>query len=62
MMRSNVASEADFDRLEVVLIQKYSMEGIGKADDVANAVLFLTSDQAAYVNGALFAVDDGQSA
>lgn len=62
MMRSNVASDAEFVRLETLLTQKYPMERIGTPTDIANAVLFLASDQAAYVNGAMFSVDGGQSA
>ena len=62
MMRSNVTSAEDFEKLEAMLIKKYPMDRIGTPADIANAVLFLASDQAAYVNGALFTVDGGQSA
>jgi len=61
MMRSNVQTEAEFDQLASLLVQKYPMERIGTAADVANAVLFLASQKSAYVNGAAFAVDGGQS-
>jgi 3(or 17)beta-hydroxysteroid dehydrogenase len=62
MMRSNVSSQEEFERLEAMLIQKYPMDRIGTPADIANAVLFLASDKAAFVNGAAFAVDGGQSA
>ena len=62
MMRSNAATAAEFEKLEAMLIRKYPMERIGLPADIANAVLFLASDQASYVNGACFAVDGGQSA
>jgi NAD(P)-dependent dehydrogenase (short-subunit alcohol dehydrogenase family) len=62
MMRSNVASDADFEQMAKVLRDKYAMARIGAPDDVASMVLFLASDQAAYVTGAAFTVDGGQSA
>jgi NAD(P)-dependent dehydrogenase (short-subunit alcohol dehydrogenase family) len=62
MMRSNVASDAEFDALAAMLVKKYPMERLGTAADVANVVLFLASDKAGYVNGAAYAVDGGQSA
>lgn len=62
MMRSNVSSEAQFEALRTMLITKYPMDRIGEPRDIANAVLFLASDQASYVNGVGFAVDGGQSA
>ena len=62
MMRSNVSSQAEFEQLEEMLIQKYPMERLGTPADIANVVLFLASEKATYINGAAFAVDGGQSA
>ena len=39
-----------------------SAAGRGTADDVANAVLFLASDEARFITGAVLPVDGGQSA
>jgi NAD(P)-dependent dehydrogenase (short-subunit alcohol dehydrogenase family) len=36
--------------------------GMGSAWDVANAALFLASDEARFITGVLLAVDGGQSA
>ncbi|MCU0758284.1 MAG: SDR family oxidoreductase [Steroidobacteraceae bacterium] len=62
MMRSNVPGEAEFARLSQALVEKYGMPRIGVPADVANLVTFLASDAAAYVTGAAFTVDGGQSA
>jgi NAD(P)-dependent dehydrogenase (short-subunit alcohol dehydrogenase family) len=62
MMRSNVASEAAFQQMSRFLTDKYGLARIGVPDDIANIVTFLASDQAAYVTGAAFAIDGGQSA
>ena len=61
MMRSNVASVAEFEQMAKFLREKYGMARIGVPDDIANIVTFLASDQAAYVTGAAFTVDGGQS-
>ena len=61
MMRSNVASVAEFEQMAALLRGKYGMARIGVPDDVANIVTFLASRQAAYVTGAAFTVDGGQS-
>jgi len=61
MMRSNVDSVAAFEKMAQFLKAKCGMARIGVPDDVANLVTYLASDQAAYVTGAAFAVDGGQS-
>ena len=34
----------------------------GRPEEIANAALFLVSDEASYVNGAVLAVDGGMTA
>lgn len=62
MMRSNFADDAEYQRVSRMLVDKYGLPRIGVPSDVAQMVAFLASDAAAYVNGAAFAVDGGQSA
>jgi len=35
---------------------------LGKPDDIANAVLYLASDQAAFITGQVMTVDGGKTA
>jgi len=41
------------------MLKQIPADRYGEPDDVANAVLFLTSDLAAYVNGQVLNVDGG---
>lgn len=43
-------------------LSKYPMGRFGTPEDIAEAVIFLLSDQAAFVTGAAFAVDGGMTA
>ncbi len=43
-------------------LSKYPMGRFGNPEDIAEAVVFLLSDQAAFVSGAAFAVDGGMTA
>jgi len=38
---------------------KVPVARLGETSDIANAVLFLSSDQAAYINGTVLSVDGG---
>jgi 3(or 17)beta-hydroxysteroid dehydrogenase len=62
MMRSGLEDEAAFKRVQKFLVDKYALERIGKPSDIANIVLFLCSDKSAFVTGAAFTADGGQSA
>jgi NAD(P)-dependent dehydrogenase (short-subunit alcohol dehydrogenase family) len=43
------------------IIQALPMKRLGEPRDVANAALFLASDEAAWITGATFVVDGGDS-
>lgn len=45
--------------LDQRLSQSIPMQRLGEADEVANVVLFLASDEASYIQGAEFVVDGG---
>lgn len=62
MLRGALASSGDFDlnwrRTEMVI----PLGRIGQADDIANATLFLVSDEAKYITGVALPVDGGRTA
>ena len=62
MLRGALASSGDFDgnwrKTELVI----PMGRIGKSEDIANATLFLASDEASYVTGIALPVDGGRTA
>jgi NAD(P)-dependent dehydrogenase (short-subunit alcohol dehydrogenase family) len=52
-------TEDDVARLKDMMIQDIPMHRMGEADEVAKAVLFLASDDAAFITGANLFVDGG---
>jgi NAD(P)-dependent dehydrogenase (short-subunit alcohol dehydrogenase family) len=62
MLRGALASSGNFDlnwrRTEMVI----PLGRIGQADDIANATLFLASDEAKYITGVALPVDGGRTA
>lgn len=48
--------------IEAIVVQGIPQQRIGEPDEVANAVLWLASDEASYVTGATLRVDGGQAA
>jgi len=47
------------DKFKEVIIQKIPSGRLGEPDDIANAVLFLSSDQSSYINGETIHVNGG---
>ena len=47
------------ENMVLPLLQKIPLGRMGEADDIANAALFLASDQASYITGAVIPVDGG---
>jgi NAD(P)-dependent dehydrogenase (short-subunit alcohol dehydrogenase family) len=62
MLRTALSSSGDFDenwrKTEMVI----PMGRIGAAEDIANATLFLASDEASYITGVALPVDGGRTA
>jgi 3-oxoacyl-[acyl-carrier protein] reductase len=64
-VRSNPSSERQWQSYGVEgqkrLIEGTHTRRLGKAEDIANAVMFLSSDQASWITGQILSVDGGRS-
>ncbi len=59
LYRNPGMTDDDVARLKEMMIQNIPMHRMGEADEVARAVLFLASDEAAFITGANLFVDGG---
>ncbi len=63
-VRSNPASEAQWQSYgeegQKALLSRIAMRRLGQVSDIANAVLFLVSDKAPWINGQTLPVDGGK--
>jgi 3-oxoacyl-[acyl-carrier protein] reductase len=64
-VRSNPSSERQWQSYgaegQKRLIESTHTRRLGKAEDIANAVMFLASDQASWITGQILSVDGGRS-
>ncbi len=61
MFRSALADAPDPKEALASVLDRYLIKEIARPDDIANAALFLTSDEAAHITGAALAVDGGRA-
>jgi NAD(P)-dependent dehydrogenase (short-subunit alcohol dehydrogenase family) len=57
-MRGSTGSTEEFRRVEASV----PMKRAARPEELANAILFLASDESSYVSGVTFSVDGGQRA
>jgi NAD(P)-dependent dehydrogenase (short-subunit alcohol dehydrogenase family) len=62
LVRSWLSSASDGEAVKAAAMAKIPLGRFAAADDVASAVLFLASDEAAYITGAGIPVDGGYTA
>ena len=60
-LRGRIAAFDNPDQALKDFIARQAMKRLGSADEIANAVLFLASDEAAYTTGTCSIVDGGWS-
>jgi 3(or 17)beta-hydroxysteroid dehydrogenase len=53
---------ADEDAAQKMLVQRHPIGRLGTADDIARAIIFLASDDAAFITGSELVVDGGYTA
>ena len=61
MVDQTLDEATDRDRHRAYLMEKHPMGRLGKPEDAANAILFLASDEAAFITGQSLAIDGGRS-
>jgi NAD(P)-dependent dehydrogenase (short-subunit alcohol dehydrogenase family) len=61
MTRSGAPAGVDYDAYHEALTQYPYLKRIGTAEEVADAILYLASDAAAFVTGAMLSIDGGST-
>jgi NAD(P)-dependent dehydrogenase (short-subunit alcohol dehydrogenase family) len=61
MMEGVIARAADPDDTLRYLLDKHPMGRLGRPEEVANAILFLASDEASFITGVTLPIDGGRS-
>jgi len=61
MTRTGAPADVDYDKYHEALMQYPYLKRIGTAEEVADAILYLASDAAAFVTGAMLSIDGGST-
>jgi 3-oxoacyl-[acyl-carrier protein] reductase len=62
MLDSEIAHYADRESITKTMIENIPLRRIAKPEEIARAVLYLTSEESSYVTGAVLSVDGGTTA
>lgn len=58
-VKADVSKMEDAEKVLDLMKEKTSLRRLGQSADIANAYLFLASDEASFVNGTVLSVDGG---
>jgi NAD(P)-dependent dehydrogenase (short-subunit alcohol dehydrogenase family) len=58
--RTDISKSWDMERMQMVLDSKYAIKRLGEPSEIVGAVLYFSSDLAAYTTGAVLRVDGGR--
>jgi NAD(P)-dependent dehydrogenase (short-subunit alcohol dehydrogenase family) len=61
MTRRSLASAPDPEKQRAILVAKHPLGRIGRAGEVAYAILFLACDESSYISGVALPIDGGRS-
>lgn len=61
MVGRKIAAAVDREAFVASLVEKHPLGRMGRSEEVANAVLFLASDEASFITGVTLPVDGGRS-
>ena len=60
-LHERMKAQGDFEKARVAFIARQPMGRLAQADEIASLVVYLASDEAAFITGQTFTIDGGMS-